>query len=130
MFKRIKKLWNILKYFFKDEDSLFLHLLEIKAYEVLDSCYALDVGMTEEIEDLIFHIRSYYDIEESVIATKYPFYKGKSASELIRECQKGKMNLAQAEVLSDFLDEVENQRAIEREIIFDHAKNLTFGFKF
>jgi hypothetical protein len=129
MFKKIKKLYKILKYFFTDEENLFLHLLEMKAYESLDDCFTLDVSMTEEIEDLIFHIKSYYDIEENLVNTKYPDYKDKDVRKMMKECKQGKVDLKKIEEFADFLAEVEKQRAVERDLIFEEAKILTFGFK-
>ena len=129
MLKKLKKLWNILKYFFEDEDNLFLHLMEMKAYESLDDCYTLEVNMTEEIEDLIFHIKTYYDIPESIIATKYPELKGIDIPKLLKEYKAGRMDMSDVLEFADYLEEVEMQRALERDIIFEHAKTLAFGFK-
>lgn len=129
MLRKIKKLLNIIKYFFEDEDNLLLHLMELKAYETLEDCMSLEVSMTEEIEDFIFHIRTYYDIPESIAATKYPDLKNMDISYLVKEYKKGKLSIEEVMEFADFLEDVEKQRAIEREIIFEHAKVLTFGFK-
>jgi hypothetical protein len=129
MLRKVKKLWNILKYFFQDEDNLLLHLMEMKAYESLDDCFALDVGMTEEIEDFIFHIKTYYDIPQSVAATSYPDMKVMDIPTVVQKYKAGKMNVAEVERFADFLADIEKQRAVERDIIFEYAKVLSFGFK-
>ena len=130
MFKKIKKLWIILKFFFEDEDNLFLHLIEMKAMESLEDCITLGVSSTEEIEDLLFHLRLYYDIPESLIETKYPQFKGWNWQEIIKEYKRSEvLPVELVEVFSDFIIDVETERALEREIIFEHAKCLSFGFK-
>ena len=130
MFRKVKKLWALLKYFFTDEDNLFLHLLEMKAYETLEACFNLDVSMTEEVEDFIFHIQSYYDIEESLIETRFPQFKGKDIAKVMKEYKEGKLNEKETDDLIIFTENVERQRAVERDIILEHAKDLTFGFRF
>ena len=129
MFKKIKKLYWIIKYFFEDEDNLLLHLMEMKAHETLKDCYTLEVSTTEEIEDLIFHIRTYYDIPESVAETKFPGMEEVDIPWLMKTYKAGGLDIGDIMVYADYLGEVETQRALERDIIFDHAKNLAFGFR-
>lgn len=129
MLRKIKKLWVLLKYFFTDEDNLFLHLIEIKAMETLEDCARMEVDMTEEVEDLIFHIRSYYDIPFNIAATSYPDLEGTSIKRIIKGYDKGKANMEDVMLFADYLEDVEKQRAVERDIIFEYAKILAFGFK-
>lgn len=129
MLRKIKKLWVLLKYFFTDEDNLFLHLMEIKAMETLEDCARMEVDMTEEVEDLIFHIRSYYDIPFNIAATSYPDLEGTSIKRIIKGYDKGKASMEDVMLFADYLEDVEKQRAVERDIIFEYAKILAFGFK-
>lgn len=130
MFKRVKKLLNIIKYYFEDEDNLLLHLMELKAYEILDTCYDLDIRMTEEIEDFIFHIRTYYDIPETVASTKYPdLVVDIDIPTMMKQYKRGDLDMADVLKFADYLEEVESQRAVERNIIFEEAKMLSFGFR-
>jgi hypothetical protein len=129
MLKKIKKLCHIIKYFFEDEDNLLLHLMEIKAYETLEDCLELEVGLTEEVEDFIFHVRTYYDIPKALAATKYPDLKEKDVEKMMVKYRKGNMDMRDVMLLADFLEDVETQRAVERDLIFEHAKILPFGFK-
>ena len=129
MLRKIKKLWTLLKFYFTDEDNLLLHLIEMKAYETLDDCFELDVGMTEEVEDLIFHIRAYYDIPRNLVETKYTWYEGENIPQVIEKYKKGKLDMAKVMEFADYLAEVEEQRAVERDIIFEHVKVLAFGFR-
>ena len=129
MLRKIKKLWTIVKYFFEDEDNLLLHLMEMKAYETLDDCAALEVGRTEEIEDLIFHIQTYYDIPEMIAATNYPDLSETNVSKILKEYKLGNIDKVNMVVMADFIEEVEKQRAVERDLIFEEAKILSFGFK-
>ena len=129
MLRKIKKLWVLLKYFFTDEDNLFLHLMEIKAMETLEDCARMEVDMTEDVEDLIFHIRSYYDIPFNIAATSYPDLEGTSIKRIIKGYDKGKASMEDVMLFADYLEDVEKQRAVERDIIFEYAKILAFGFK-
>lgn len=129
MLRKIKKLWAILRYFFTDEDNLLLHLIEMKAYESLNDCAALEVGSTEDIEDLIFHVKTYYDIPNSIALTKYPHLKGVDISKMMVSYKKGRAPMSEVLEFTDFLNDIEVQRAIEREIIFDRVKGLSFGFR-
>lgn len=130
MFKKIRKLIGILKRFFKDEDDLFLYLLELKAYECLRDCFKLDISDTEELEDLIFHIKAYRELPESIMELKYPEFKGLLlAKDIVQRYKEKKMSLVEVSLYGDYLIELERERALERDCIFDHAKVLTFGFK-
>lgn len=129
MIKKIKKLLTIVKYFIEDEENLLLHLMEIKAQETLATCFDLDITMTEEIEDFIFHIETYYDIPETVAYTKYPDLKNIDIEKMMKNYKKGKLSMADIMRFADFLEDVEKQRAVERDIIFEEAKMLSFGFK-
>lgn len=129
MLRKIKKLFVLLRYFFEDEDSLFLYLLEQKAYECLEDCYKLDINFTEELEDLVFHIRTYREIPQILVETKYPEFRGISMKDVIKNFKNKKLPLEQVNKYGDYIVEVEEERAIERDFIFDHAKVLTFGFK-
>ena len=130
MLRKIKKLCAILRCFFKDEDNLFLCLFEIKAYECLDECFKLGVGSTEELEDLIFHIKAYKEIPNIIRELKYPEFKDVSLNELVKKYKNRKMSLKEVEQYGNFLLEIEENRAVERDFIFEHAKTLTFGFRF
>ena len=130
MLRKVKKLWAILKYFFTDEDNLFLHLMEMKAYEAMQDCAVLDVGTTEELEDLVFHIRSYYDIPENIAATKYSSMQDIfDVPKMMKDFTSGKLDTEDLIRYADFIGDVEKQRAVERDMIFEHAKALTFDFK-
>jgi hypothetical protein len=48
---------------------------------------------------------------------------------VVQKYKAGKMNVAEVERFADFLADIEKQRAVERDIIFEYAKVLSFGFK-
>ena len=129
MLRKVKKLWNILKFFVTDEDNLLLHLIELKARESLWDCASLGVSSTEDIEDLIFHLQAYYSIPDVIAATKYPYFKGVNISKMMKNYKKGNAKIKDVVEFAEFLNDVEVQRAVEREIIFDRVKGLGFGFK-
>lgn len=130
MLRKIKKLWSILRYYFKDSDNLFLYLLEIKAYECLEGCYKLAVRNTEELEDLLFHIRTYLDIPKALIEFKYQELKGAHTKDIINKYKRKKLSKEELLKFTDFLLDVEKERTLERNFIFEHAKSLNFGFEF
>ena len=128
MLRKIKKLCSIIKYYFEDEDTLFMYLLKVKAYECMNDCSRLDVSNTEELEDLIFHINTYVDIPQTLVATKYPDFESTSVQDVIKKFKNDQMSIKEIEKYGDFLIDVETHRAVERDLIFDHAKALPFGF--
>lgn len=128
MFRKIKKFFNIVKYFFIDEDDLLLYLLKMKAYECMHDCYKLEVRRTEELEDLIFHVDSYISIPQALAELSYPEFRNTNVRDIIRRYKTGKVSLDEIKRYGDFLIDVEIQRNIERDFIFDHAKVLPFGF--
>ena len=127
MLRKIKKLWSIIKYYFEDEDTLLLYLLKMKATECTNDCNKLEVRNTEELEDLIFHINTYIDIPFALTETKYPEFRNTSVRDVIKKFKDNKMSLKEIEKYGDFLIDIETHRAIERDLIFDHAKSLPFG---
>ena len=100
----------------------------MKAEECTADCVRLDVRNTEELEDLIFHVNAYLRIPQGLIATKYPSMANTSVRNVIKKFKNNRMSLKEIERYGDFLVDVETQRAVERDIIFDHAKTLPFGF--
>ena len=128
MIKKIKRLCGLLACFFRDEDELFFKLMEFKAYRCLDECYKLEIRQTEELEDLIFHIKTYNEIPDIVAETGYPNLKGKKIVDVVRAYKKKKLSIEEVKKYGEYLMEVEEMRAVERDFIFDYAKVLTFGF--
>ena len=128
MLRKIKKLCSIIKYYFEDEDTLFMYLLRAKAFECMSDCSRLEVSNTEELEDLIFHIDTYIDIPKTLVATKYPDFRNASVQGVIKRFKNNQMSIREIEKYGDFLIDIETHRAVERDLIFDHAKVLPFGF--
>lgn len=128
MFRKIKKLCSIIKYYFEDEDTLFLYLLKAKALECMNDCKRLEVSSTEELEDLIFHIDTYISIPCTLVETKYPAFGNTSVQDVIKRFKNDRMSIKDIEKYGDFLIDIETHRAVERDCIFDHAKKLPFGF--
>ena len=129
MIKKIVRFWRLIKYFFTDEEFLFFYLLEWKAEDCISACNKLDVRSTEELEDLLIHLKIYREIPEVITEMEYPHFKKMNVQKLIREYKQGNKTLEEVNTFSDFLVELETERAVERDIIFDLAKNLTFVFK-
>lgn len=128
MLKRFIKLLGIIRYFFEDEDTLTLYLLEKKAQECMRDCEKLSISNIEELEDLVFHIRTYLEIPRALVETKYPQFRNVSVQKIIKKFKQDKTTPKEIEKYGDFLIEVETHRSLERDIIFDHAKFLPFGF--
>lgn len=128
MIKKLLRLLALITYFFKDEDNLFLYLLELKARDSLKDCYNLNISKTEDLEDLIFHIRSYVSIPEALAEIKYKEFKNVSLKEIIKRCKDKSISKEEIDKYSEYLTEIEEYRAVERDSIFEHAKILSFGF--
>jgi len=129
MLRKIKSLLDIIKYFFKDEETLFLYLLEKKAVGCLKDCEKLEICNTEEIEDLIFHIRTYHDIPRMLKETEYSDLKNETLPKIMKKYRDNEAEIEDVERYADFLTDLETQRALERDYIFECAKVLPFGFK-
>lgn len=129
MLKKFRKLFLILWYFCKDSDNLLLYLMKMKAYEVLEGCYKLSVRNTEDLEDLLFHVKTYLEIPIALIELKYPELKDINIDKILKKYKKRKLSKDEALRFTNFLLDVEKQRAIERDFIFEGAKILTFGFE-
>ena len=76
MLGKFKKFFQVVYYYLMDSDNLLLHLMEIKAHEILKRCQKLSVRNTEELEDLIFHIKIYKEIPKVLLATRYSELEG------------------------------------------------------
>lgn len=129
MIKKIKRLLRLIWYYFTDDEFLFFHLMRWKACDCLDDCFKLDVRSTEELEDLILHLDIYKELPTALTELEYPQFKQMNIKDLIEDYKKGKKSIKDVDDFSNFLVDLETQRAIERDIIFDLAKSLTFGFK-
>lgn len=126
MFKKIFNLGQLLYYYFTDEENLVLHILERKALDCMKDCVTLNVSDMEELEDLLFHIKTYYEIPLAVRETRYPNVKMLNLKDV---CQGNIEDLKETDEFMHYVEDVETQRALERSFIFDHAKNLPLGFK-
>ena len=114
-----------------DSDNLLLYLMLIKANESLKKCYELHISSTEEFEDLIFHIKAYLEIPKILIATKYPEFDGLfNIKSMLRKYRKKKLSKIELSLYEDYILDIEKQRAVEREFIFECSKALSFGFEF
>lgn len=125
---KIKRLFGFIKRFLKDEDELVFYLMEQKALRCLDECFKLKIGMTEELEDLIFHIRTYREIPKVIAEIKYPEFKNDEISVLMKKLDRKLIPVERAERALNYISAVEKARAVERDCIFDGARVLTFGF--
>ena len=125
---RLKKLIKVIILFLKDEDSLVFYLMEEKAYRCLNDCFKLSIRITEEMEDLIFHLKTYREIPSIIAETEYPEFKNKKIKDILKIHRGKNMKAEELSRCEDYLLEVEEMRAVERDFIFEHAKVLTFGF--
>lgn len=112
MFKRMRRLWRIIKYAITKRKSFTLYLLRAEAEEYLKVFDKLDVKSTEDIQDLIFHIDSYLDLPNMLRKTMYEEY------------------LKKGEKFEEYFHDLEKMRAVERDYIFEIMKRLPIGFEF
>lgn len=126
MFKRVFKFLRFVKYYLEDSESIILRLMEDRAKQALKDCTTLEISDIEELENLVFHIKTYYDIPRAVKETKFPNVKDLDLKKLVE----GNIeDLNETEEFMEYMSEVELQRTIERDFIFEHAKALPFGFQ-
>lgn len=130
--KRLPRLIKLLQsYLMKDENAL-LALIEDEAKDVLKRYEKMGICSTEEIEDLLFHIKSYSEIPQVVRDIEFPdikeakFIFEKGYLKAI-EVGKDKPSIAEIEKYILYVEEVEKQRAVERDFIFEKVKNLPLG---
>ena len=125
-----KKIWDFLKityYFFSDsEDNLIFRIMEDKAKKTLKHCKTLQISEIEELENLAFHIKVYYEIPKAVKETKFPNVKDLNLKKVLEGDIK---DLKETDEFMNYINEVELQRSIERDFVFEHAKALPFGFQ-
>ena len=108
------KLMKLIGWYIADSENFLLHVIEEKALDTMENCEGLGIDKVEELQDLLFHIDSYYEIPWVVKETKFPDVELEELS---------------AKEFFEFLTEVETQRAIERDFIFEHVKVLPIGFE-
>ena len=131
MLGKFKKFFQVVYYYLMDSDNLLLHLMEIKAHEILKRCQKLSVRNTEELEDLIFHIKIYKEIPKVLLATRYSELEGLfNIKSMLKRYKKKQLSPVELLLYEDYVLDVEKQRAIERDFIFESAKVLSFGFEF
>lgn len=126
-----KKIFRVIliihAYLFKNECA-FLRIVEQEALDYLDSCRETNIRNTEEIEDLVFHIRAYFEIPTTLRNTMFSDIpkgiKFQVKKDLLFLSQRYK-NLMKRYV--EYLTEVEKQRAVERLCILECMKSFPFS---
>lgn len=129
MLKKLKQVINIISaYLFKNECA-FLRIVESEATDYLKCCERLGIKDTEDVQDLLFHIHSYFEIPKSVRLTMF-----QNIPENLRvKIKKGEIKLESnssvslASTYADYLEEVEKQRMVERVCILECMKNVPFS---
>ena len=127
----IKRLLHVIlivkAYLFKNECA-FLRIIEKEATDYLEFCKKMDVSNTEEIEDLLFHIKAYFEIPVTLRTTMFqdiPIglkFRTKKELDLISKKHRDIMNR-----YADYLTEIEKQRAVERLCILECLKSFPFS---
>ena len=130
MLRKLRKLFLVIWYSLTDIENLFLYLMRFKALEILNSCNNFSISYIEELEDLLFHIKTYLEIPKALVELEYFEFKNVNIKNMIKRYNKKKLGKDKALRFTNYLLEIEKQRAVEREFIFESAKALTFGFEF
>lgn len=128
LFKRVIRVIFIIRaYLFKNECAL-LRIIEQEALDYLDLCKKMDVTNIEEVEDLVFHIRAYFDIPVTLKNTMFSDiptgikFRVKKNTVVVPEKYKGLLDR-----YAEYLTEVEKQRAVERLCILECLKSFPFS---
>ena len=128
--KKVLKLPKLLKSYFSTDGSVLLALIENEAKEILRYYNTAGTCNTEGIEDLLFHIKSYYEIPEIIRQTEFDFVEDRGLLSyedgLIGIPKEGSKQptIEELEVYVKYVEEVEKQRAVERDFIFEKLKEL------
>lgn len=131
--KRLPHLAKLLKSFLVGDSGALLALIEDEAKYLLEDCVNLGICNIEEIEDLLFHIKSYNEIPKVVKDMNFPdmrdikFHYENGDIKLV-EVGKEKPTVEELEAYIKYIEEVERERAVERDFIFEKVKSLPLGF--
>ena len=79
---------------------------------------------------MLFHIKTYLEIPKTLVELEYFEFKNVNIKNMIKRYNKKKLGKDKALRFTNYLLDIEKQRAVEREFIFESAKVLTFGFEF
>ena len=109
--KRLRKLFRLLKYAITKRKYFLLYLIREEAKDHLKAFNKIGVGMTEDIQDLIYHIDSYIALPQTLQNTVYKGY------------------LEKGEKFEEYFEDLETHRAVERDYIFELLKRLPIGFE-
>ena len=135
--KKLTKIFKIIRSYMRDDESLFLTVLEEEALEALERYKKLGITNTEEIEDLLYHIRSYNEIPKALKGTSFEVLEKAQVTVKTNGVLEVEFTVSdgttaeEIEAISKYIEyitEVEDQRAVERDFIFEHLKNLPLSF--
>ena len=131
--KKLVRLPKFIKCYLSKDESVLLTLIEEEANNLLEQYGRMGTCNIEGIEDLLFHIKSYSEIPEVVKQIEFPnmkeinlFYEDGSIR--VFELGSRKPSIEDLEVYIKYIEEVEKQRAVERDFIFEKVKELPLGF--
>lgn len=133
IFKKLLKLPRLIKCYLSTNKSSLLLLIEEEAKDLLKQYGSIGTCNTEGIEDLLFHIRTYNEIPEIVKQTEFStlgnlevVYRNGS----LKVFKNGNTvpTSKEIELYVKYLEEIEKQRAVERDFIFEKVKELPLGF--
>jgi len=127
LFKKIFRVVLIIQGYLLKNECSFLRILEEEAMDYLESCSRIGVRNTEEIEDLIFHIRAYKDVPKILRSTVFTDIPKEVETKMKRDIV---FLLKRDESLlhryTEYITEIEKQRAVERLYIIECMKSFPF----
>lgn len=109
--KRVLKILRLLKCALFNSKYFLLNVIKEEAKQHLKTFNKIGVGMTEDIQDLIYHIDSYIELPKVLQNTTYKGY------------------LEKGEMFEEYFHDLETHRAVERDYIFELMKRLPIGFQ-
>ena len=131
--RKILRIPKLLKCYLSKDKNALLALIEEEANELLKQYGDMGTCNTEGIEDLLFHIQSYYEIPEVVKQIEFPMLRNinffyEDGNIRVFELGSKKPTVEELEDYIRYIEEVERQRAVERDFIFEKVKELPLGF--
>lgn len=133
MLRKIIRIPKLLKCYLSKDKNALLALIEEEANELLKQYGDIGTCNIEGIEDLLFHLQSYSEIPEVVKQTEFPMLRNinffyEDGNIRVFELGSKKPTIEELEDYIKYIEEVERQRAVERDFIFEKVKELPLGF--
>lgn len=126
LLRKLKQVFCIIGVLFTKSRSPFLRTLKYEVENYLEDCCNSGTKSIEELQDLLFHINSYFEIPEATRITMFPDMKYGFKLILFGYNFYKYLNRKFPSLYVKYVQEVEKQRAVERFYIMELLKYFPF----